>query len=468
MNWLRRAIIFIKRNRNKSILLLILIFVLGNVMAGAFSILQGSYNVEQMVKKRMPTAVAVDMDQTQIDAAFKEQPDFWNTGDFKNIGLDELNRIAQSPYVEKFNIKTEIIVGSEQYGRWRDPFYRPNESPDSPYHKYSSYRLSGTTLPGVVEIEQGAWQLIEGRTFTQEELDQAVPVGIITKNLAEVNDLSVGDTMTVSAYNFANKEISNETIPIISYQVDVPLHIIGIYQPSEPPVMPKESMPDVVEGELNYVVFADKDGMHDSAYKESKENIIIAPTNLVAQVYREQTSQQLKDIDLPEQRLQTIAEPVYQSVFLLKDPNDLPRFLEESKPLLPKYYTFFQNDNNYSEIAAPLQQVTKLAKSVMIGSAVACGLIVTLVVLLYLRDRRYEFGIYRSLGESRGKLIGQVLSEVLLVAIIAIGLSLITGYMLGSLLSDQMVASQLNALEYTPYIEDNFFGRHIGLAICQD
>lgn len=77
------------------------------------------------------------------------------------------------------------------------------------------------------------------------------------------------------------------------------------------------------------------------------------------------------------------------------------------------------------------------------GTVLASILITGLTVLLFLRDRKKEFGIYFSLGESKSNLLSQALGEVLIISLLAIFLSFITGQFLASFIGDFLVVDQL-------------------------
>jgi putative ABC transport system permease protein len=71
----------------------------------------------------------------------------------------------------------------------------------------------------------------------------------------------------------------------------------------------------------------------------------------------------------------------------------------------------------------------------------------TLLITLFLRDRRHEIGIYIALGEGKGKIILQMLIEVFSVSIVAITLALFAGNALSGLISNQMLEQELLRLE---------------------
>ena len=75
MNYLKRAWLSVTRRKGKSLLLFIIIFILGNVIAGAVSIQQATLNVERTIKSQMGAAVTL-------------RPDYDNMkeSDWENVG----------------------------------------------------------------------------------------------------------------------------------------------------------------------------------------------------------------------------------------------------------------------------------------------------------------------------------------------------------------------------------------------
>ena len=60
MNFLKRARVSITRQRNKSLLILGIVFILGNVLAGSYAVLQGSANVERAIQDQLIPVLAVE------------------------------------------------------------------------------------------------------------------------------------------------------------------------------------------------------------------------------------------------------------------------------------------------------------------------------------------------------------------------------------------------------------------------
>jgi len=132
----------------------------------------------------------------------------------------------------------------------------------------------------------------------------------------------------------------------------------------------------------------------------------------------------------------------YTPMFVLNQPEDSEAFEEEVNPLLPELYIVKSAGDEYENIAAPIESMSTLSGYVLLVSVIATVLIIGLVVLLFLRDRKRELGIYLSLGERRGRVVGQIMIEVMVVALIGITLSLFTGNMLAQGVSESMINAE--------------------------
>jgi putative ABC transport system permease protein len=134
------------------------------------------------------------------------------------------------------------------------------------------------------------------------------------------------------------------------------------------------------------------------------------------------------------------SEDYYQVTYVLKSIDDVEAFREEANALISnEYYEVFASTDQYDQIAGGMKKLGTISKYVVIIAALATILIISLVVLLFLRDRKHELGIYLSLGESRTEIIGQIVVELLLTSIIALVLSLVTGNLLGGAVSNSLL-----------------------------
>ena len=120
------------------------------------------------------------------------------------------------------------------------------------------------------------------------------------------------------------------------------------------------------------------------------------------------------------------------------------------------------SSDQYDQIAGGMQKLGKISGYVVIIAVAAALMIISLIVLLFLRDRKHELGIYLSLGESRAKIIGQILVELLLTSALALILSLITGNLLASGISGSLLQMDwLNGAQDGVMYYGNMMGNNI-------
>ncbi|MEG3033707.1 MAG: FtsX-like permease family protein, partial [Enterococcus sp.] len=90
-----------------------------------------------------------------------------------------------------------------------------------------------------------------------------------------------------------------------------------------------------------------------------------------------------------------------------------------------------------------MKKMSQISGYVVMIAVIATLLIISLVVLLFMRDRKHELGIYLSLGDKRGHVMGQIIIEMLIISGIALILSLITGNFLGKMVSESLLNSDI-------------------------
>ena len=83
----------------------------------------------------------------------------------------------------------------------------------------------------------------------------------------------------------------------------------------------------------------------------------------------------------------------------------------------------------------------KFANIFLVVVIAAGAIILALILILTLRSRFYEFGVFLSLGESKAAIIAQQLVEVGLIAVLAFMLSLRTGKMVANSISSMLTST---------------------------
>ena len=108
-----------------------------------------------------------------------------------------------------------------------------------------------------------------------------------------------------------------------------------------------------------------------------------------------------------------------------------------------------KSNKNYELVTSSVESITKITNMIRIGSVVVGVVILSLILMFWVRERTYEIGILLSLGTSKVNLVLQFIVEVLLVTIfglmIALGIEIATIKYLasnvGSIFSEELPKS---------------------------
>lgn len=436
MSFLKRAWLSITRRTGKSLLLLLIVLILGNAIAGAISIQQASANVEKKIKSDMGAAATIRLDYEEYEKLwqqYQDNPESMPTIDPPTPEL--MQTIGSSPYVKYYDYSTSNGAGSETVEKFTPQFLQEQQGMGGgDWDKYYAFSLRGVQYHKVLSIEEGRLNLVGGRVFTEEEITQGASVAIISKKLADANQINLNDTIVLSSFVMDYENVdANTGMPAVVNQLDYPIKVIGFVEPNTAPKTPNQS--------------GNREGdKYTEAFMEQQTaNTMYLPNGFIINFNKQQL---LASMEANPKQYEGVDESAfnqtwYEPVYILNDPGDLERFKEETTPLLPELYMVATTADNYKDIAAPVEQTTKMANYILIVAVIASILIVTLVVLLFLRDRKHELGVYLSLGEKKGKVVSQIVAEVLIIALLGITLSVFTGNLVASGLSSSMIQAQM-------------------------
>ena len=133
----------------------------------------------------------------------------------------------------------------------------------------------------------------------------------------------------------------------------------------------------------------------------------------------------------------------------VEDPTKLDDVIKAVENLGINNLMVSKSNKNYELVTASVESITKITNMIRIGSVVVGVVILSLILMFWVRERTYEIGTLLSLGTSKVNLVLQFIVEVLLVTIvglmIAIGIEIATIKYLasnvGSIFSEELPKS---------------------------
>lgn len=423
MDYKKRAISSILRRKGKSLILFLVVFILGNVIAGAVAIQQSTTNVEQETKKNMRPAASIEMDY----AAYEKEMNSTGEGDqeVSNPKVKDYEKISKLPYVKRYDLFIFSGVGTNKFKAVTDPNGGVSYGGSAKY----SFTTKGYNSKEPLDIVEGLIKVADGEGFTEADIKNGSNAVLISQDVAEKNGLSVGDTFSLDVVielpmnGMGENEDAEEIDQPKAVTFDQPMKVAGIYT-----VMKKEASAQQTEQQRS-----------EKEWRAIEQLNTIYMTESAARDLQTKTDEKmmggLGNIPAGEDSL------YYQATYVLNSSDDIDAFKQDAKALLPKFFHVVAATDQYDQVAGGLTKLNTIAKYIVIVAVVATLLILSLVVLLFLRDRKQELGIYLSFGESRRKVIAQIVLELLLISCAALIVSLITGNLLGGVISRSLIQS---------------------------
>ena len=450
MNTYKKALTSVIRNKLKTTILFFLTFVLGVLMAIMLLTNQASMQAQQNVINNMRPQAIIGRDwEAMLVRCPSDDTYFQGRPIVPPLTVEFINEIASLPYVESYDYFFEREMFSAEL-----EMYAPGFAPRT--RLGFIFDVRGVQTPSFTEIEQNMIEIISGRTFTSEEMEQSLPVALISEEFARENQLTIGSVISLRSVVFDPNQIisfrcfaEETTLGSLFYDVEV----IGTFHVAIDVASP-------------YVDPGINEGIMRQLY-----NRIYVPNGFIMQV-DEETSRvaeatgfyailsELKEVDLRElpydegfwkyATLYTVTDYYFmrlETFFILSHPHDMIPFIEAVKPLLPEYYTIHFADNDFLAIIhafESLERISAIFLYIVIGAII---LIFSLLITLFMRNRKQEIGIYLAIGIRKKHIGMQMICEVLTVSVPALILSLIVGNAIGSRIAENMLINDLLMIE---------------------
>lgn len=140
------------------------------------------------------------------------------------------------------------------------------------------------------------------------------------------------------------------------------------------------------------------------------------------------------------------------------------------KSVQPEDYEVIEEENQFSGMVESLDMVKQMIFT-MIMAVIGAGIIVlSLVLILWVRERMYEIGILLAIGRSKMKIVGQFILELVFVSLPAMILAAILGRVfMGWILGAVLQKESLDNLDLSSFMTDggrmDIFAMSYGLLI---
>lgn len=377
MNFIQRAVLYCFRQKRKTLILLLVLTAIGTLLLDSLAIRDASGNAAAGMRTAVGGKLILEID-TEGNYAFAGE-DKWGAsyvynGDY--ITLPIINAVSKVNGVSDYNVEDSAVA---YYAAVSFQYLPTNYNIN--LTKYGDYGTFTACLSSerCSAFESGKYTLIDGRHITPED-SYAL---LISKELADYNGLSVGDT--VKLYDsYLDSEGRN---PIVEVK------IAGIFNGTEGTATGGEILADQLQANCGFLAYNTLFDVYPSEYQNGAE---------------------------------------YQSVTIyVKDPAEIQSVYNKIQALPEiqgKTLKLSISNDDYQTVEPPLEALKDSVTTTFIIITLTSFAVVTLLLTLWVKGRKKEIGILLSVGKSKGTVLFQFLTETFIVLIAALSLSILLSY----------------------------------------
>ena len=382
MSIFKRAFLYVTRKRGKTILLFAILLIMATFVLTGLSIWKASevaqLNLRQSLGGKFDVFVDWSNSPYVVKEPVKDEVDE-ETGKTTSSFLmystvqftpENIAAIKDAPGVKYCSARQDNLLPFDELS-----LFPGTISTDAKYQSYTKTLCVCNTEDDEL-FATGTLTLAEGRHISADDTH----VAIISRDLAERNELKIGDYLTAHSYSMEDNGFTG---------LEIKVQIIGLFTPNA----------------------VEQFGETVTTYDKIQNRIFVDL----------QTS---KEFDGGEINYGFSALHV-----TIDDPQNMAQVVAAVKALPGidwKAFTVEEDNETYENAAAPLAALNELVVTLLIVIIVVSAIILALILTLWTKTRIHEIGVFLSVGIRKSSIIGQYLIEVLLIAVFAFGLSYFT------------------------------------------
>lgn len=404
---LKNAWISITRNKGRNILMGIIIVVVACATAVSLAIISSADKLVQSYADKYDITATIGMNREKMMENFDPNDESSrdkakeNFNAMESITASDIENYADSDYIKNYYYTYSVGLNSTTMEK---------ASSESSSHggmgkpgdmgSNSDFTLVGySSYDAMSEFIEGTYTMDEGSISSDFESNTC----IINSELATYNNLIVGDTITLVNPNDETKTYT--------------LEITGVFSDNE------------------------QNGMNMFS---NSVNSIITNTNVVTNVLNDSTD------------LNGTLSPTF--VLTSKDViEDYEAELIEKG--LSENYSLNTNLEEISSETESIVNVANFAEAFLIITLVIGAIILFILNMINVRERKYEIGVLRTIGMKKGTVITQFVLELLIVSIVSLSLGGLLGAAISVPTANNLLKSEIeSASNEQEQIKENFGG----------
>jgi len=437
MGLFKRAIASISRRMSKSVMLFLLIFILGTLMVGGITVQRAIGRTEENLRNQIPPLVSIEFDWSEWMNNYNHLVASEGYQEWQ-VTRDFIHQVGALPYVDHFNYSIGMMLMSFDFEGY-DPGITGNVGETGMEGMPHLVNMTAVSEPDIIYIDgREGFELVAGRMFERSEMtthSDTIPI-VMSRPLAEANGLSLDSVfilhnMVTDHFNHHGPEVwlEENLVANIPYEFQV----VGLF--------------DLVDRRTDLMASNDED-WNEWNRQWGRLNTVYIPSQFADDINREAFDLSMTHAlevgtDNPWFEPDGTFQPFIDAMFILENVTEIENFRLAVEPLMPAYYYVADLTGSFADMTASMETMLWIADIILATSIIATILILSLIITLFLRDRRYEMGIYLALGEKKLKVVSQILFEIVATAVLGLTLAVFIGNVVTSQVSRHLLLNNL-------------------------
>lgn len=445
---LKNSLVSIIRNKGRNILIGIIILVIACSATVTLAIRNTANNLVESYEKSHDIIATISFDRKQMSSNFKGGEDAIKSNieafnSIESFTLEDIKKYGESAYLKDYYYTYSTSLNSDTLTKASDTYEYEVEDrqtttsssstttggsngmgkgPGGERHtivnnntttiitksmeKFESSRnLTGdfeldgySSYDAMTDFTSGTYKIQDGEMISDFTAFECV----ISSELATLNEIAVGSTITLKnpntekAYNFI---------------------VTGIYTDNS-------------------------DNNDSNSMYSSSANKIITGINVIEQLVTDDS---------------TLVTNITPS-FILQSEEAIELFTNEIKEKgLNEYYAVNTNLEELQNATKSIENVKTFATTFLIIMLIISSIVLFVINMINIRERKYEIGVFRTIGVSKFKLTMQFILELLIVSIIMLSIGAVLGTFLAKPVGNMLLQNEIEAgKEEQEQISENF------------
>lgn len=143
------------------------------------------------------------------------------------------------------------------------------------------------------------------------------------------------------------------------------------------------------------------------------------------------------------EQIETPENLAIQTFFVLENWNYISQFEDDVLEILSEFFIIENNTEIFQPLENGLNAIAGVSVQMLIFSIATGILVISLVMTLLIRERRFEFGVYLALGEDKKKILLQMILETVFLFVIGSIGGMLIGVTLAEMISQELLQGEL-------------------------